>query len=417
MVRGSGPVPRPRACWRPVGLVLLLLLAWAEGLGAQQGTPSVDEIVARHVAAKGGEAALAGLTAYEATGTYTAFSEPGPFTLWRARPDSIRFEATMLDELHVESFDGDAGWARAPLGGTDWPLPMTPPETTAMVSVADFDGPLIGYREKGHEVTLAGRVDFDGVDAWQLEVKRAEGFEETWFLDADTYLEAGRLAPTHDFGSPVPGKTFFSDFRPVAGVQIAHLVESEYLIRYRRMEIEQIVANPEIPAGLFSMPRLAPMEALAAMAGDWQVTVEARPPFERAPWREAGTTTSTVSAKMDGTLLLEEIALDLQGRTLRALRTLSWDRFAERYRLTHFDDFTSHTNVFEGTLEDGRLTLTNADTGTRTVLAGEPQTERWVIYDLGGDGAEGGFKVEQEATMDGGESWVGVLRLTYGAPG
>lgn len=409
----------PHASSRIAAAGLVLLAGWAGSAQAQAegaagaGQPSVDEIIARHVEAKGGEEALAALRSYKATGTYMAFSIPEPFTLWRAWPDSVRFETVLLGDPFLESYDGDAGWSRAPIAGTDWPLTMSAPEVTAMVAIADFDGPLIGYRDKGHEVTLAGRVDFDGIDAWQLDVERAEGFEETWFLDAETYLEAGRLAPTHDFGSPVPGKSYFDDFRPVAGVQIPHVVEQEYLIRHRRMEIEEIVVNPEIPDGHFGLPPLAEMEALAAMAGEWHVTVEARPPFEQAPWRESGTTSSTVRPEMDGALLVEEIELDHQGRTVHAFRTLSWDRFAERYRLTHFDDYTSHTNVFEGTLEDGRLTLTNADTGTGPVIGGETQTGRWTISEIGEDG----FVVEQEAPAARGEEWVGVLRWRYRAGG
>lgn len=369
--------------------------------------------MARHVEAKGGAEALAGLTALEATGTHFIFSEPAPFTLWRARPDRVRLDTEMLGAPVVEAYDGESGWARQAPGGADWPLPMTAPELAAAQAMADFDTPLIGYREKGHTVTLEGREDFDGVDAWRLRVERAEGFTETWFLDAATGLEAGKLGPAHDFGRPAEARTWFDDFRPVGGVMIPHVVESEYFIRHRRLEIEKIEANPELPADLFAMPPLAEMAKLGSMAGEWRVAIESKP-FPRAPWQEQGATAATVAPLHGGAALQEEIATTVDGRTTRSLVTWTWDRFAGRYRVTVLDDYTSHLNVFEGVPdESGQLVLSNAETGTRRTLEGEPLTERIVLSGVSGDG----FTVEYQYTLDGGESWNGSLRLSYAKPG
>ena len=391
---------------------VVVLLASVTGAQEPEASPTVDQLVARHVAAKGGAEALAGLRALKATGTHLIFSEPAPFTLWRARPDRVRLDTVMLGMPVVESYDGETGWASQPPAGADWSLPMTPAELTAAQAIADFDTPLIGWAEKGHAVTLEGREDFDGVDAWRLEVERAEGFTETWFLDAESHLEAGKLGPAHDFGHPAEARTWFDDFRPVAGVMIPHVVESEYFIRHRKLVIEAVEANPELPADLFAMPPLAAMAKLAPMAGEWNVAVEFKP-FPRAPWQEQGATTATVVPIHGGAALQEEIETSVAGRTTRALVTWSWDRFAERYRVTVLDDYTSHLNVFEGTPgEDGQLAVTNAATGTRRVSEGEPVTERIVLSVPAADG----FTVEYQSTPDGGETWVGSVRLSYARP-
>jgi hypothetical protein len=309
----------------------------------------------------------------------------------------------------IESYDGERGWAQQPPAGTEWPLPMIDSVRAAIQAMADFDTPLVGWRDKGHTVTLAGREDFDGIDAWRLGVERAEGFAETWFVDAESYLEAGKIGPAHDFGQPAEARTWFDDFRPVAGVMVPHVIESEYFIRHRRLVIEEVEANPELPEGIFAMPPLAGMEKLAAMAGDWQVQVEFKP-HPRAPWQDGGTTEATIAPRLDGAALDETIATTLFGRTVRTGRTWTWDRFADRYRIASLDDFTSHLNVFEGTWdEDGRLAAGNAETGTRTVVGGEPVTERLVLHSLSADG----FVLEHETTPDGGETWNADLRLTY----
>jgi hypothetical protein len=136
-------------------------------------------------------------------------------------------------------------------------------------------------------------------------------------------------------------------------------------------------------------------------------------PFPPAPWQEQGTTTSKLTALHGGAALHEEIAVTAAGRTTRSLVTWSWDRFAERYRVAVLDDYTSHLNVFEGTWgEDGRLVLSNAETGTRRPGEGGPLTERIVLSGV----TDGGFIVEYQYTPDGGESWAGSLRLTYTRP-
>lgn len=367
--RARRPLPanEGRGVVSTLSLALLLAFGFAllgvspavaqDAAGAKE--PTLDEIVARHRDAKGGDA-LAGLTAIRATGTHYIFSEPAPFTLWRERPNRVRLDTAMLGMGVIESWDGERGWAQQPPAGAEWPLPMIASEAAAAQSMADFDTPLIGWREKGHQVTLAGREDFDGIDAWRLEVERAEGFTETWFVDAGSYLEAGKIGPAHDFGQPAEARTWFDDFRPVAGVMIPHVVESQYFIRHRRLEIEAVEANPELPAGLFSMPPLAGMAKIAAMAGDWQVKVEFKP-HPRAPWQDGGVTEATVAPRLGGAALDETIVAAPFGRTVRTERTWTWDRFTDRYRIASLDDYTSHLNVFEGGWgEDGRLVAGNA---------------------------------------------------------
>ena len=152
-----------------------------------------------------------------------------------------------------------------------------------------------------------------------------------------------------------------------------------------------------------------PRVGLAAMAGEWDVKVEFKP-FPRAPWQDAGATTATIAPRLGGAALEEAITATVFGRAVQTARTWSWDRFADRYRVAVLDDYSSHLNVFEGTWgEDGRLIVSNAETGTRIVLGGEPVTERLVLHSLTADG----FTLEHETTPDGGATWVGDLRLSY----
>ncbi len=87
----------------------------------------------------------------------------------------------------------------------------------------------------------------------------------------------------------------------------------------------------------------------------------------------------------------------------------SYDRFRDVFRIVVFDSLTSHSDVLEGRLEDGRLTATNLETGTTWKAKGQTYHTRELIYDLEPDR----FKVDRELSTDGGEIWFAAARFVY----
>jgi hypothetical protein len=391
-----------------VAVGCLLALAAAAPAAAQEAAPTLDEVLARYYQAKGGLAAWDAIESVEIRGTYTSFSEDAPFVLRKRRPASYRWETSMLENEVVEATDGETAWTTFPLGGLGWPVEMTPPELTGILGEAEFDSPLVHWREKGHTVDLAGRDDLDGQDVWRLEVTRRDGARETWLLDASTYLEAGRIAPTTDWGAPQEMKVWYSDFRPVAGVMFPHQVEAEFFIRHRVMAVDSIQTGVAFDDALFEMPLPEGMAKLAPLAGEWTVTVASRP-HPRAPWTEEEGT-STIVPVLDGRMLEEHLVYPVVGRPIEAVRLHSWDRFHDRYRLAHGDDVSTHLNVFEGSFDEaGKLVVTNLETGTEWTGYEQTLHGRWSFSEIGPDG----FVVELEESGDAGETWDTTAKLTY----
>jgi len=84
-------------------------------------------------------------------------------------------------------------------------------------------------------------------------VTRKDGFEETWYLDPATHLELARFDRTLDLPEAKDRWTYYSDFRTVDGLVIAHRQEQEYSIRNVSLTVEKVQVNPEIEAGRFEM--------------------------------------------------------------------------------------------------------------------------------------------------------------------
>ncbi len=387
-------------------LAITVLIQLAAASPSQAEDMSVEDVLQKHAAACGGDR-WNDAHSVELTGTATIFSIPAPFRVIRMRPGSYRFERSILDNPVISVFDGRAAWWNNPGMGADWPVPVPLPEAAILRREADFDGPLLNHETGGQQIELLGPGDLDGEEGWELKVTWRDGAEERWFLDPETFLAIGRVSPDADYGRPREKITFFSDYREVDGLMLPHLIEVEYGTRNEVLTVESVRVNPDLDADEFRMPPPDGMAPFATLAGEWDLTIETRP-FPQAPWEESRAR-STITPLLGGRLFEERLARVAQGVPLDVMRTLSYDRFQEIYRVTRIDTFAGHQDVLEGTFEDGRLSVTNVESGTVRSDPDQPQHTRLSLFEIEADR----FRLEVETSDDGGESWSENARYIY----
>ncbi|RMH20887.1 MAG: DUF1579 domain-containing protein [Acidobacteria bacterium] len=395
---------------RKTTLVLTLLLAALPAAATterQAGGMTAEEVIEKHVAARGGREAWAKIRSLKITGDFTAFSKVSPFTLHRKRAgDAVLYhlDHKLGDKLVVVGYDGETYW-----WDNRWFQEGAQAIKGADLAVVERDAemttPFFDYREKGHKVKLAGAVTIDGLETLALELERADGSRETWYLDPETYLEVARDSPASDFGRPAEQRTYYDDFRRVGEVVMPFFVESQWYTRDRVMAIAEVEINPEIDDELFRMPLPIGMGPLRALAGTFEVAVASRQQ-PGAPLEESQRRSTIVSLLGGG--LLEERYATADGN--QVVRTLSYDRYRKRYQLTQINDATTLLDVQRGDFDDqGRLVLTNLDTGTPLEMFGLTIHERCSIQDV----TEQGFTLIRELSIDGGESWFEAEKSVY----
>ena len=219
--------------------------------------PTVDVVVARHLDARGGVERLAAVQSLRLTGRAVA----GPAHQARVRreiqrPGRIRTEFTLQGVTAVRACNEGACWQVAPLQGLIDPEPMPPEATREALGQADIDGPLVGWKGKGHRVTLVGRESFDGREVFRLETTLADGTVRHDLIDSESHLllrtEAKRLVRGRLRDTAVT----FGDYREVGGVQFAHSIEvtAEGAPNQIQVEVEQVEINPALDADRFQMP-------------------------------------------------------------------------------------------------------------------------------------------------------------------
>ena len=236
-----------------IGAIFGLTLLVAAPSSAQ--TPTADELVAKNIAARGGEEKLKSLNTIKITGTVSAQGMEMPITLLTKRPNRMRQELSMQGQSIVQAFDGVTVWASNPMMGPG-ARAVEGPQADALKNQALFDGPLLGYKERGDTVEVVGSAEVDGAKAWKLKVSRKDGRAFHIFLDANTFLERQWSVTMEQNGLTMELDTFFQDYQPVDGVQMARSMRTVIGGNpAASVKINSVEFNVPVDDGVFVMPK------------------------------------------------------------------------------------------------------------------------------------------------------------------
>lgn len=216
---------------------------------------TVDEILAKNFAARGGLDKIKAIQSFKMTGKIVAQGMELPFTLLSARPDLMRMDMTIQGKSLVQAYDGETGWMINPMAGGDAEK-VPEDQTKSFKEQGEFDGPLVDYKTKGHTVELIGKEEVEGTEAYKLKVTRAGGDIRTFYIDAKTFLELKSAGRQKIQGQDMDMEMFYSDYKPVNGVLVSHAMESKYKgQRFMQMTLDTVEANVTVDAATFKMPK------------------------------------------------------------------------------------------------------------------------------------------------------------------
>lgn len=200
-----------------LSLAVLTALLAATGNAAAQ---TVDEIVAKALAAKGGDKWKT-IQSTRMTARITLQGMELPMTIVSRRPNLMRQDITvpMQNITIVQGFDGEKGWAINPMAGPDaTELPAA--ATASMKDQADFDGPLMDYKAKGTTVELVGTEEVAGVKAHHLKVTKKGGKVQHLYIDAARGVELKSVSEVDMGDGLTKVETELSDYRAVDGILV-----------------------------------------------------------------------------------------------------------------------------------------------------------------------------------------------------
>jgi hypothetical protein len=219
---------------------------------AQEALPPAAELVARFVAAVGGESARKAVSSIHARGTFEMAAQgvSGPIEVFSARP------AKMLQRVQIggvglveTGFDGKVGWELNPLTG---PALVTGRQLAEMADDAWFDEKLHAP-DHVKSLTTVARTEFDQRPAYQVKLVYTSGTELVEYFDVETGLVIGSEATRQSSMGVLPSTSILRDYRKFgalseATTQVVRLMGIEQTLRLSSFEYDTV------PAGAFDLP-------------------------------------------------------------------------------------------------------------------------------------------------------------------
>ncbi len=227
-----------------VSLISVALMAPAI-FAQEKNQPTVDELVAKNIEAKGGQSAVHDLQSLRLSGKLLV--QQGQIELayvqTKKRPDEVRSEASLQGMTQIQAYDGKEGWRVSPFFGRKDPERMSADDVKALVEDTEIDGPLVDWKEKGSTVEYLGTEDVDGTPAHK-------------YLDPDHFLEIRIVTARMRHGAYEEVETDLGDYEKAGGVFVPTSIESgeKGAPDKQRTIIDKVEANVPVDEAIFHFP-------------------------------------------------------------------------------------------------------------------------------------------------------------------
>ena len=234
-------------------IVWLLAILFLAGMS---GAQTLDEILAKHYQARGGLDKLKAMTAMKMSGKIVipAQGMEMPVTMWQKNPDKMRIESTFQEKVIVQAYDGQKAW---------WIMPFMTPDAQEMSQEqsrefkeqADFENPLVVYKEKGYKLELLGKEDLQGTPIIKLKLTKDGGREIFYYLDAASGIELKSTMLLKSGASETMNEIIFTDYKPVNSLLMPFHIENKTDGKTQaQLTMTTIEINPAIDDAIFVMP-------------------------------------------------------------------------------------------------------------------------------------------------------------------
>lgn len=215
--------------------------------------PTVDELLARYVAAMGGEQAIRAVTTRVTKGTVDipGMSRGGSFESYQQAPDKSLtvMEAHPFGMVKV-GYNGRTAWSQTVQG-------VKPVKDAGELASIQRDSDIysqLKIKSSYAKVSLVGMSQIGYRDVYVLDLQPATGPVERVYFDAKTYLPA-RINTARKLGATSePVEIYLDDWKAVDGIQIPFSISQRFSRVTLSFTVKEIKHNVPVDAKLFELP-------------------------------------------------------------------------------------------------------------------------------------------------------------------
>ncbi|HRI79892.1 MAG TPA: hypothetical protein PLR06_10195 [Cyclobacteriaceae bacterium] len=237
-------------------LAISMLLLCFTAIQAQ----TADEILSKYFANTGGLDKWKALKSRTIKGK-VFFGQDFPMTTYEMTPNKQRREVDVMGSMIIQAFDGTTGWMVNPMQGGKDPVKLDDEQAKEMKN-EQFENDFIDYKKKGHEVTLEGTEDVDGIKCYKIKLVRNKNNDqddaiELHYFDVENFIPLV-ITRTVQAG-PQKGtevKSYLSDYQEVNGLMFPFLTEQKVNGQTAaKVTVEKITINDIKDESIFAFPK------------------------------------------------------------------------------------------------------------------------------------------------------------------
>ena len=242
--------------------ILAGLFATTAAAGGPGSAPdlTVEQIVERNVAARGGLEAWLKVQTMVWTGTIETGNPGAPtaqFVYEWKRPNKTRFEVTVAQEKRTQVFNGTVGWTvRASNAGIEALRRYTYAQARSARDAQAIEGLLIDHQARGIEVALEGADQVEGHRTYRLAVTLPSGAKRRVWVDAHTFLELKSEHASTDSRHGRAAPVYYRGYQLVDGLQVPRTLETQAhgVTPSETTTIEDVTLNLSLSDAHFDRP-------------------------------------------------------------------------------------------------------------------------------------------------------------------
>lgn len=220
---------------------------------------TVESVLAKYVAARGGKAKIAAVHSLRTTASIKIGQATGAATIDQARPALLRVDMLIVRAHYARGYDGSKAW-QALIADTGGVQIMNALDTRNFALEADIDGPLVDPAAGKNKVALMGRSMIDGKNSYKVQVilNGGGGYVDYYYLDPVTFLPVAWEGTRLVNGQMLTFLTHFRAYKSFGGLQYPVRIETTTNgTPPQTTTVENVEINPTLDFKEFKAPVFA----------------------------------------------------------------------------------------------------------------------------------------------------------------
>ncbi len=217
---------------------------------------TVDEVIAKHIAARGGAEKLNALKSVKMEANMSVAGMEVPVKIAVVPGTGMRMDVTAMGSDIITVVDTTGGWIVNPMNGISEPQKVAIGDVKSEIIQMDLSNGLLNYKASGSTVELLGKEAVKGADAFKVKLTLKNGSVITHYIDVTNFnlVKTARMANVA--GQEFEGNFTYSNHKAVDGIVFPFSYEVEHpQFGAMATTFTKIEVNPTIDAAIFAIQK------------------------------------------------------------------------------------------------------------------------------------------------------------------